>query len=391
VSAAGFPDLLVQIAFASAYNDTTPDWVDVTGYCQSLNGQRGRQDERSICEPGAYQMVLRNTDGIFNPDNSAGTYYGQLRPNKRVRIGATILSTYYPIFTGWTEAFHLSPDQQTCTVTAVDRFGLLSRQKDTLNSRPDEYADVRITALLQHFGIGSADRDINADALAARTLATHDYEDVFMLDALQNAAVGDGGLLFMDVWGLVNYQTVRFRQAGGGGAAMTSQATFCNDDPSMTGIPVQGDLTPKVDRSLMANRVTITDCNGDEAMAEDTALQAAGDGLMELELGDSLLLASDAQDRVDDELALRKNPIPRVEQMTVDVLACEDTQQALVLERELSDRITLAIIPPGLTSGTSRDQFVEGVGHDIQIVGDSPSWTATFRMSSTGDAAVEIP
>src|SRR5213079_3236543 len=104
-----------------------------------------------------------------------------------------------------------------------------------------------------------------------------------------------------------------------------------------------------------------------------------------------LLLAADAQDRVDDELALRKNPIPRVEQMTVDVLACAAAQQALVLERELSDRITLAIIPPGLTSGTSRDQFVEGVGHDVQITGDSPSWTTSFRMSSTGDAATVIP
>jgi hypothetical protein len=391
VTAAGFPDLLVQIAFPSVYNDTTPDWVDFTGYVQSLSGERGRPDERSVCEPGSYSMVFRNTDGIFDPDNASGTYYGQLRPNKRVRIGATILSTYYPFFTGWTESFTLSPDQQTCTVTAVDRFGLMSRQKDTLNSRPDEYADVRITALLQHFGIGSADRNINPDALAARSVATHDSDDEWLLDALHNAEVSDGGLLFMDVWGLVNYQTVRYRQAGGGGAAMSVQATFCNDDASMTGIPIEADVAPRVDRTLMANRVTITDCNGEEKTAEDTALQDAGDGLMILDLGDSLLLSADADDRVADELALRKNPIPRVETMSVDVLSLAAADQALVFERELSDRITLSIIPPGLASGTSRDQFVEGVGHDVQIVGDSPSWKATFRMSATGDAPVVIP
>jgi hypothetical protein len=155
MTAAGFPTLFGLIAFSSVYNDTTPDWVDVIGYAQSLSGQRGRQDELSICEPGTYSMVLRNTDDRFNPDNASGPYYGQLRPNKRFRVGATVLGTDYPIFTGWTESFVLSPDQATCTVTAVDRFGLLSRQKDTFNSRPDEYADVRITALLQHFGIGS--------------------------------------------------------------------------------------------------------------------------------------------------------------------------------------------------------------------------------------------
>lgn len=377
------------MAPASAYNDTTPDWVDFTGYCQSLSGDRGRPDELSVCEPGQYSMVFRNTDDLFNPDNPSGTYYGQLRPNKRVRIGATVLSTYYPIFTGWTESFTLSPDQQTCTVTAVDRFGLMARQKDTLNSRPDEYADVRITALLQHFGIGSADRSINADALAARSVAAHDYDDEWLLDALHNAEVSDGGLLFMDALGLVNYQTIRFRQPGGGGAAMYVQARFSNDDDPSS-IPIEADVAPKLDRTLMANRVTITDCNGEEKVAEDTSLQDAGDGLMILDLGDSLLLSSDAQDRVDDELALRKNPIPRVETMSLNVLACEDWQQALVLERELSDRITLGIIPPGLSSGTERDQFVEGVAHDIQVVGE-PSWTATFRMSSTGDAAVVIP
>lgn len=392
MTAAGFADLYVRIAFDSVYNDTTPDWEDVVDYCQSAVGQRGRQDELTVCEPGEYTIVLRNTDDIFNPDNAAGTYYGKLRPNKRVRIGATVLGTEYPIFTGWTEAFELSPDQQTCTVKAVDRFGLLSRQKDTLNSRPDEAADVRITALLQHFGIGSGDRVINLDSLAARTLATHDYEDVYMLDALHNAAISDGGLLFMDVWGRVTYQTVRYRQPSGGALAMTSQATFNNDDPSMTGIPVQADLSPKVDRALMANRVTITDgVDGTEHVAEDTALQDAGDGLMEIPLGDSLLLSADADDRVADELALRKNPIPRVETMTVDVLTCEDTEQELVLARELSDRITLSIVSPGLSSGTSRDQFIEGVGHNIQLVGDSPSWKVTFRMSSTGDAAVAFP
>lgn len=390
MSAAGFPALLVQIAFGSVYNDTTPTWTDVTGYCQSLSTARGRPDERAVCEPGTASMVLRNTDGRFDPDNSGvtGIYYGNLRPNKRVRIGATILSTYYPIFTGWTESFALSPDQATCTISAVDRFGLMSRQKDTLNSRPDEYADVRITALLQHFGIGSADRNINADALAARTLVTHDYDDEILLDTLLGAAFSDGGLLFMDTLGLVTFQTVRYRQPGGGGAAMTSQARFGNDP---TSIPVESDLTPKLDRTLMANRVTISDgVDGTEHVAEDTTLQGS-DGLMELPLGDSLLASTDADDRVADELALRKDPIPRVQQMTVDVLSLEATDQALVLERELSDRITLAVIPPDLPSGTERDQFVEGVNHDVQIVGDSPSWNATFRMSSTGDAAVVIP
>lgn len=389
MTAAGFPALLVQIAFTSVYNDTTPTWEDVTADVKSFSGSRGRPDERAVCEPGQYTIVLDNRSDNYNADNPSGDYYGYVRPNKRVRIGATVLSTYYPIFTGWTDDFVLSPDMTEATVTATDRFAMLANQKDTLNSRPDEAADVRITALLQHFGIGSGDRNINADTLAARTLSTHDYEDVFMLDALHNAAFGDGGLLFIEPYGKVCFQTVKYRQIGGATAARTSQARFGNDEDAAT-IRVEPDLAPKVARSLMANRVTITDCNSDEAVAEDTALQDAGDGIRELPLGDSLLLPTDAQDRVDDELALRKNPTVRYESMTVNLLSCTAGQQALVFERELSDRVTLALIPPGQTSGTERDQWIEGVGHQVQIAGE-PSWTVAFPTSSAGDSATVIP
>lgn len=387
MTAAGFPSLSVQIAFASVYNDTTPTWVDVVGHARSFSSSRGRPDERGTAEPGTCSVVLSDPDGRYYPDNASGPYYGNLRPNKRVRLGVTISGTFYPIFTGWAESFTPSPDQQTCTVEAVDRFGLMSRQKDTLNSRPDEYADVRITALLQHFGIGSGDRVINAAGLAARTVATHDYDDEVLLDTLLGAAFSDGGLLFMDAYGRVTFQTVTYRQIGGATAARTSQARFGND---ATAVPVEADVAPQINRTLMANRVTITDCNGDVQTAEDTALQAAGDGLMVLDLGDSLLLTADALDRVADELALRKNPTLRYDHVTTNVLSLTSAEQVSVFARELSDRITLAIIPPNLTSGTARDQWIEGVSHDVQITGD-PSWTTTFQLSSAGDAVTVIP
>lgn len=392
MSAAGFPSLLVQIAFTSPYNDTTPDWVDVTGYVRSFSVRRGRADAFSLCEPGTVDsLVLNNTDARFDPENTSGPYYGYLRPNRRIRIGTTISSTYRPLFTGFVGAFpqgwpNGSDDCET-TVQATDRFKLLARATDTLNSRPDEYADVRIEALLQHFGIGSGDRDINPESLAARTVATFDYDGENLLQNLQDAALADGGFLYMDGYGKVRYQTVRYRQIGGATRARTSQARFGND---ATSIPVKADLIRSVDENLMANRIKATDCNGDPVVREDTSY-FDDDGLLEMDLGATLLLPTDAQDRVDDVLALRKNPTPRYPTLPLNLLEHSSADQATILGLDFSDRLTLAVIPPGQSTGVERDQWIESISHNVQITGDSPSWDVTFGLSSAGDAATAIP
>lgn len=382
------PTLEALIAFTSPYNDTTPDWEDVTGDVQAVEIDAcGRPDERSNTEPGTLSLVLNNASGNYDPDNAGGAYAGYVRPLRRIRVGATANGTYYPMFTGYVDSFVGSPDGLRTTVTATDRFKLFARMKDTLNSRPDEEADVRITALLQHAGVGSGDRVINADAFAARNLATFDYENISLLQALQDAAFADGGMLFMNAYGYITFQTVKYRQIGGATRARTSQARFGND---ATAIRVEPDLDPRIDDTLMANRVTVTDCNGEVKTAEDTSLQTT-DGLLELDLGGTLLLSSDAQDRVDDELALRKNPTVRYDHATIDVLTQSAVDQEKVLARENSDRITLAVIPPNLTVGTARDQWIEKIAHSIQVTGDSPAWRATFSLSSAGDAVTVIP
>lgn len=385
------PALLVQIAFTSDYNDTTPTWVDVTGDVESLEVDAcGRADEREVPQAGTCTVVLKDPQGDYDADHAGSPYAGYLRPRRRIRVGATANGTYYPMFTGFVKSFRGSwaTGRRTCTVTAADRFDFLVRQTDTLNSRPDEDADVRITALLQHAGIGSGDRDINPDTFAARTIATIDYEDgTPLLGSLLDAAFWDGGMLFMDGWGIIRFQTVKYRQIGGATRARTSQARFGND---ATSIGAEADIDPQVGDSLMAAKVTITDCDGEPYFAEDTSLQGT-DGPLVLDLGGSMLLAADAQDRVNDMLALRKNPTSRYDHVTIDVLTLPAVDQEKVLARENSDRITIAIIPPELSSGTERDQWIEKVAHSVQVIGDSPKWEATFSVSSAGDAVTVIP
>lgn len=392
MTAAGFPTVLLQIAFTTPYSTLTPTWVDVTAYGKSFSASRGRPGMYSPSQPGEASMVLRNTDNRFAADNSSGPYYGYIRPQRRMRIVADVSGTPYPLFTGYAGKFPRSLDgAPTCTVSGIDRFKILAKQRST-GSYADESAEDRLVNLLSTSGpsggaiLNSLEYDINPSGLATRSVATYDYDDFNALQALQDIENADGGLLFVNGSGVLTYQSVKDRQAGGATRSTTSQARFGND---ATSIRIEPDVQPQPDESLMANLITVTDCNGEVATAQDTTQQGI-DGILDADLGGTLLLTSDAQDRVDDDLALRKDPTERYERITVDLLACDLTEQATVLGLELSDRITVAIIPPGLTSGTARDQWIEGISHDVQISGD-PKWTVTLLLSSCNGSATVIP
>lgn len=390
MTAAGFPALQSLVAFTSDYTDTTPSWDDVSGYLLAFSTHRGRAPYDGSFDTGTMDQQLDNTDGRFDPENTSGPYSGYILPMRRCRLVATIGGNAYPIFTGysgdWWQTWPGGADHCVTAVSALDRFKIFDWTEDDSNTRPDEDADVRIEAVLQHAGIGAGDRIINADAFAARSMKGETFTNFNVLQMIQDSANGDGGQLFIDPYGQVVYQTVKYRQIGGSTRARTSQARIGND---ATSIPAEVDLTRGIGDSTMANRVSITAWDGTVKVAEDTALQGSI-GPRFVDLGGSLLMPTDAEDRVNDELALRKNPTPRYPSASVNLLTLSAADQETILGLEISDRVTIAVIPPGHTTGVERDQWIESIDHNVTIAG-GPAWTVTFGLSSAGDAATAIP
>lgn len=386
----GLPDVLIQCAFTSDYTDTTPTWVDITAYGMDFTIRRGRQNAEGACDPGTLTLHLDNTSGEFDPDNSSGTYYGYLRPMRRVRVTTTVNGNAYVLFTGyvddWWQTWPGGAVQCVTEVTATDRSKILNKMPPITVSRVAEDADSRLTALLDAAGVSSTDYIINDDAFAARALVATPYDKANPLQAVQDAAMSDGGMLFVDGTGSFVFQTVKYRQISGATRARTSQVRLGND---ATSIPIAADLRRGVGESVMANHVTCTDGTGAAVTDSDTALMES-DGPVSLDLGATLLESTDAADRVSDVLDLMKNPTVRYPSIPVDVLTIDTAvNQEKVLGRELSDRATVAIIPPGDTAGTARDQWVEGV-EDVVTIQPGASWVRTFACSSAGDAATAI-
>jgi hypothetical protein len=393
----------VLIAFTTPALSGTPSWADVTGDVLAFTTSRGRSDELAVIQPGTATIVLDNLSGDYEPDNTGGPYYGDLRPMRRVRISAqaTSGSAMTPVWDGYVDSWTVTtpnggPSPRICTVECTDRFKVLARRTNT-GTTVQEFAEDRVLAILENGGvdpiIASAYRNINPGGYATRTVVAYVYDKVNTLTALNDVALSDGGAMFMDAVGVFTFQGTRYRTDNT--RATTSQGTFGNTD---TAIPVEGDLNASVSDDIMANRVTVTcgngvDGEGDDgtfrvAFAEDTA-SIAEDGLLELDIGNTLLRALDGPDRAADVLLLRKDPRPRYSSVTVD-WTTSDEAMTQALEREISDRITIAFIPPGASQGYSRDQYVEAISHDVSVT--EGTWLTTFSVSGGyGGSAVIYP
>ena len=106
------------------------DWVDISEYVQDGSVQVGRQYEVDRFNAGTASLTLVATTRLFDPDNTAGTYYGQLVPMRQFRIRMLQSSTAYPVFRGyvtdWGQAVPSADRAIFTTVQLADAFALLA-------------------------------------------------------------------------------------------------------------------------------------------------------------------------------------------------------------------------------------------------------------------------
>ena len=129
----------VEVAFTN--NPLTANvsctWVDVSTYVRDLAIKRGRTTELSDYSPGTMTLTLDNRARRFDPSNTAGPYYGNLLPMRKVRVSAAYGATSATIFTGhimgWPVDYPRMVDSEVA-VQAVDAFRLLQQTAPPVNA-----------------------------------------------------------------------------------------------------------------------------------------------------------------------------------------------------------------------------------------------------------------
>lgn len=136
-----FPTVKVEVAFASDPLDDTPTYTDVSDKAYRITTKVGRSKQFAAYEPGVATVELDNTDRLFDPLHAAGTYFGDLLPNKRIRLSADWDGGTYELFTGHVDGWPQSYDrdgENRLTITAPDAFKLLTRTRMPTDLYADE-------------------------------------------------------------------------------------------------------------------------------------------------------------------------------------------------------------------------------------------------------------
>ena len=127
------PTVAVEIAFGYDWNDASPVFIDVSADVRNLDTiliDRAK-DRLTRTRPSSTTVVLDNTDRLYDPDYTAGTYYGDLNPMTPIRIRVTHNAVTYDSFYGYASSWDVSSEahDHTVTVQALDGLTVLQMLK----------------------------------------------------------------------------------------------------------------------------------------------------------------------------------------------------------------------------------------------------------------------
>jgi hypothetical protein len=123
------PTRIVECSFTGS--DTSPSWVNITNYVTGISTSMGQDHELDEFGPGTMNLALIETGSrVFDPEYTAGAFYGRLTPNRPIRFRANWNNITYSVFRGYVDKWpqtYTNPGIDRAQLTATDGFKILAR------------------------------------------------------------------------------------------------------------------------------------------------------------------------------------------------------------------------------------------------------------------------
>ena len=368
-----WPSLTLRIAFASDPMAASPSWTAVTSDLRSITIKRGRQHELNRMEAGIADLELNNRHGNYWPNSTGGSYYPNVKPNKRINIYAIYAAVTYHLFTGFIEDWNpawvdqkggLFPIMQPqCT----DLCANIARYELNHAGYAQELSGKRVGHVLDDFGWPAGPRYI--DAGQSQMIASGAMESVNAWEHLGLVQKSENGILYIMGDGDVKWEDRHHRLRG---LHLVSQATFGDD----TGEKPYHGLNPRYGASQIYNDIRIKREGGTQQAAIDSTSQTGYGKRSFSETGLLVPTDGEAKDQAEFLLQRYKDPFFRTRSLRIVPESHPADLWPQVLGRKISDRITLRRNEANL----DEDYYIEGVRHRIDLV--KYTWETVWQLSS---------
>lgn len=350
------------------------DIVDITNQVMKVSTRRGRNRILSQFEAGTATVTLNDPNSDFNPQNTAGPYYGKLLPLRKIRIYATMEYEGSPIeiaiFAGYITSYDTGfydgvNTTSTVVLQCVDGFRLLNNVSTGTSPIPGatagQLSGARIEEILDFAGFPSSMRSTNpgnstmqADPGGARSV----------LAAIQTVEQSEFGAFFMQRSGktlFLDRDTVIER---------ADAPVRIYSDTGAPGEFLYQNIDLAFDDQLILNDVTVTRYNDGlgPALPQTVTDQESIDRFF-TKSGQrtGLLVQTDTEslDQANTLLAARKNADLRIDSITLNNLA--NISELNLVVNLSSDIYNLIFVEKEMSggSGVEKELFIQGVQHDV--------------------------
>jgi hypothetical protein len=121
------PAFIIEFSPGEAPFDT-PSWVNISTRVVEASWKWGRDNELERFDSGVCTLKLTNQDRLFDPEYTAGTYFGLLTPRVPFRIRTSTKDLFYGfVQNGWQQVYE-PPSNAYCIVELTDLLDVVARE-----------------------------------------------------------------------------------------------------------------------------------------------------------------------------------------------------------------------------------------------------------------------
>ena len=335
-------------------------FFDITDRLISVSTSRGKSQALDRIDAGQLNIVVDNSDRLFDPLYEDGFYFGQLIPGKEIRISCN----GFPVIYGFVDDLDIAYEPGNRSVVSMQASDGLSGL--TQNNLPEVFPDVelsgaRVTRILDLPGVAWPTDKRSIDTGNSFMSDTDISEGTQAISYLQLVATSEAGEVFVSKDGDFVFKA-RNSAPGVIDLYFTDEASI----PGYTTVPF-ADLGVVYGNEELYNRVVLTNnfpLFPEEALAEDAESQLVygarsytADGLLNNEPEDLQFLA-------DFLLARFKEPQYRFSSLSVVMDILSECQQNEVLDLEIGDIVQVKFTPSGIPPAIEQFVRVIGISHD---------------------------